>query len=350
MIDHSLELIKMGKTKLNFPFLLNVVPKRRILIIDDDQSYANKLKIFLESNNLEVIISKSGSNGIYNAIVTKPDIILSEIFLPDIDGLTVLEELNKFKTHLNFHFIYMSRYFLSYLVRQAMELGAEDFLIKPIKCEELLKTFAQLTKKENNFNSDSNDKFLDYDAKEIETSNKDNTDSSRDDSAEDYFAAGFRLIDPRKVVINFESLQENEKDELPINAFQIDRKELNEYEKFNFNELTLIIVNLSTGSQKEAISFRDFLFPIISQNPNKILIDLSQIEFMDSAFTGVLVEASKRFKMYNNSEIRLVFDGSRSTINPFIMEWIQKNFKTYDNLNYAVSCFDENCDVQKAVS
>ena len=228
----------------------------------------------------------------------------------------------------------MSYYSLSFFIREAMDLGTEKFLTKPVNSEFLLNVLSQIL---NNVKGTDDDNGIKSDLLNNELSlnaNLPNQNISVNPT-------GFQYVDPNKVKINFNLDDYKLKNNASKDPFSINRNELNDFEKLNFNDLTLIIVNMSIGDQKVAVSFRDFLFPIISQDPKKILIDLSQITYMDSAFTGVLVEASKRFKLYSHEEVKLVLDVKNSSINPFIVEWVIRNFKTYDNINYAVSCLEE---------
>jgi len=287
--------------------------KGKILIIDNDLPFANNLKLFLENNKYKVITSSSGSNGIYNAIVNKPDLILAEVSLPDIDGFTIKQELNRLKPLINSHFIFTSKYSSTYFTHEALELGADGFLMKPLKYEELIDMIeSKFFKNKNVMGYLERAKPMAFDSQSLHMHSGDAT--------------------------------TKEKKETPAgkHALNINRRQLNDYEIFNFNDLTLIIVNLTVGNQKEAVAFRDFLFPIIALKTKKILIDLSQLEQMDSAFTGVLVEASKKFKMYGGGEIKLVLNSDHESLNPFVFDWIQKNFTTYEDLNFAINCVSKN--------
>ncbi len=287
--------------------------KGKILIIDNDLLSANNLKLFLENNKFKVVIADSGNNGIYNTIVNKPDLIFAEISLPDIDGFTIKHELNRLKPLINSHFIFMSKYSSTYFTREAMELGADGFVLKPLKYEEIIDMIeSKILKSKGELGYFERTKPMVFDAQSLHKQ-----------SSEETTKANEEAVSAR-------------------HPFNINRRQLNDYETFNFNDLTLIIVNLTVGNQKEAVVFRDFIFPIIALKTKKILIDLSQLERMDSAFTGVLVETSKRFKMYCGGEIKLVLNRDHETLNPFVFEWIQKNFTTYEDLNFAINSLSKD--------
>ncbi len=339
MSDYTGTTYNTESERLNFLPTSKTIQKTKVLIIDSDSFYAGKIKTFLECNNYEVFHSSSGCNGIYNSIIHKPDIILTEVCLPDVDGFNIQRELNRYKSFIHSKFVYMSSYSLSFFMREAMDLGAEKFLSKPLDYNELLKVLDAISMKEVSTLAKREE---DWNFTEGTLSNNAFIPNEISLSLDDLMQSGFRFVNPNKVEINFKSssssLRESSPEvQVPVDPFSINRDELKDFENFNFGDLTLIIVNKNAANQKEAVAFRDFLFPIISQNPKNVLIDLSQITYLDSAFTGVLVEATKRFKLYSCNEIRLVIDVNNSTINPFIVEWIKRNFKTYDNLNFAVS-------------
>lgn len=67
----------------------------RILIIDDDKDLAELLKVRLEVLGYIVSIANSGRIGLGKARVEKPDLILLDVMLPDLDGYSILRELRK---------------------------------------------------------------------------------------------------------------------------------------------------------------------------------------------------------------------------------------------------------------
>ncbi len=311
------------------------ISQKKILIIDGDSFYAEKLKSFLEFNNYEVILCSTGNIGIYNIIVIKPDIVISEIYLPDIDGISVLKEINKFKSLIKSNFIYMSKYSLGYINNEVMKLGAAEFITKPVNTGELLRKLSGIF-------------YNDACTKEIKPENKSfkilphnvyNDQLNYTGILNSSFTKGPGDNKIKNEEINFGTEDKKSTGTQLPEFLLMDRSEFSRYEKFQFKGLTLILVNLNTGNYNEATNFKDFLFPIISEKPEKLLIDLGNLENMDSAYTGVIVEASKRFKLYGNCQIRLVLDPDHSSINPFILDWLLKNFKTYSNLSDAINLF-----------
>lgn len=69
--------------------------KHRILLVDDDRAIHNLYKLELEEEGYEVIRAWSGTEGIELFDVIKPDIVLLDILMPDIDGMQVLKMMKK---------------------------------------------------------------------------------------------------------------------------------------------------------------------------------------------------------------------------------------------------------------
>ena len=74
------------------------MPKKRILIIDDEVDIASSLKFFLEKTGLyEVRIEQMGQTGIEAATTFKPDLILLDVMMPDMDGGDVAAQIGEDK-------------------------------------------------------------------------------------------------------------------------------------------------------------------------------------------------------------------------------------------------------------
>ena len=106
--------------------------KQKILIIEDNEQNMYMLTYLLESNNYEVFQSFSGSGGIALAHITKPDIILLDIQLPEMDGYEVARELRKNKELTSTPIIAVTSYAMTGDKEKALEAGADGYIEKPI--------------------------------------------------------------------------------------------------------------------------------------------------------------------------------------------------------------------------
>ncbi len=111
---------------------------KTILLIEDDTALRENTAELLELSNYKVITSPNGKVGIAKAKEEKPDIIVCDIMMPEIDGYGVLEALSYDKTTSQIPFIFLSAKTEHKEIRKGMDLGADDYLTKPFEEDELL--------------------------------------------------------------------------------------------------------------------------------------------------------------------------------------------------------------------
>jgi signal transduction histidine kinase len=109
-----------------------------ILIIEDEEGIREVVYDILTTNQFFVITATDGSEGVKLATEHRPDLILCDVAMPVLDGYGVLEQLKKQPTTLTIPFIFLTAKSSVKDLRQGMELGADDYLIKPFTSQELL--------------------------------------------------------------------------------------------------------------------------------------------------------------------------------------------------------------------
>jgi two-component system, OmpR family, response regulator ArlR len=111
----------------------------KILVIDDNKSLLEAIKEVFKEENVAVITATDGETGIEKAIESKPDVIILDLNLPDIDGYKVYRVLKKEKTTSNIPIIFLTGYKITKndIVR-GLEEGACDYIIKPFDNRELI--------------------------------------------------------------------------------------------------------------------------------------------------------------------------------------------------------------------
>ncbi len=110
---------------------------RRILIIDDDFPAGYLIKINLEAEGYEAVLALSGEEGLEKAKTNPPDLITLDVLMPEMDGFEVMEALKKDEA-LNSIPVMMISVVDEVGKRRGMELGAVDYLLKPIDFDNLL--------------------------------------------------------------------------------------------------------------------------------------------------------------------------------------------------------------------
>ncbi len=119
----------------------------KILVVDDDRYISAFMNIILSQGGYEVVSAKDGFECIDKAEKEKPDLILLDFMMPNMDGLTTLASLKKSKETSNIPVIMVTSCDERNNVIRAQENGASDYVVKPIDKALLLERIASTLKK-----------------------------------------------------------------------------------------------------------------------------------------------------------------------------------------------------------
>ena len=119
---------------------------KRILIVDDEESFRHMLSVILIKEGYEVETSPNGEAGLQKAAASAFDQILCDIRMPRMDGLGFLQEIKKSGTEATI--IVMSAYGTVDIAIEAMKLGAYDYISKPFKPDEVILTLRKAEERE----------------------------------------------------------------------------------------------------------------------------------------------------------------------------------------------------------
>src|SRR5690606_6539753 len=111
---------------------------KKILLIEDDTVVRENTAELLELSDFEVITASNGKIGVALAKKEKPDIVVCDIMMPELDGYGVLQALAEDPETMQIPFIFLSARTEHKDIRRGMDLGADDYLTKPFEEEELL--------------------------------------------------------------------------------------------------------------------------------------------------------------------------------------------------------------------
>ncbi len=114
----------------------------KILVIEDEISLREEILDILETEGFDVSGAEDGSAGLQLAKTQQPDLILCDVMMPNTDGYQVLSSLRQHSDTALVPLIFLTAKGTHANVRQGMNLGADDYLIKPFKVEELLEAIA----------------------------------------------------------------------------------------------------------------------------------------------------------------------------------------------------------------
>ena len=108
--------------------------KDRVLVIEDDKSIRNFFRTVLEANNYDVLIATTGAEG-YSMVTSQcPDVVILDLGLPDMDGMTILKNVRQWSS--------MPVLVVSARTHEkdkvaALDAGADDYITKPFGTSEL---------------------------------------------------------------------------------------------------------------------------------------------------------------------------------------------------------------------
>jgi two-component system, OmpR family, KDP operon response regulator KdpE len=111
------------------------MPDERVLIVDDEQSIRRFLRVTLNSQGYSVVEAATGQEGLSNATTQKPDVVILDLGLPDIDGVEVIRLLRQWT---QIPIVILSVRGSEGDKIAALDAGADDYLTKPFGVGELL--------------------------------------------------------------------------------------------------------------------------------------------------------------------------------------------------------------------
>ncbi|MBP7088900.1 MAG: response regulator [Candidatus Omnitrophica bacterium] len=121
---------------------------KKILTIDDEEDLPFFIKANLElTGEYEVVVARSGKEGIKAAIRYKPDLILLDIMMPHMDGYQVLDRLKKSRRTLSIPVIMLTAKGDDESKMKASSLYNEDYIVKPIQIDSLIAKIEEILKR-----------------------------------------------------------------------------------------------------------------------------------------------------------------------------------------------------------
>ncbi|RPI59756.1 MAG: hybrid sensor histidine kinase/response regulator, partial [Ignavibacteriales bacterium] len=123
---------------------------KTVLIVEDEKDLRFNLQEMLESAGYNVLSAINGNEALELTSHIEPDLILSDIRMPDMDGIELLKSLQLNSLTANIPFIFLTAKVEMQDLREGMVLGADDYLMKPYKIDDVLNAInSRLKKKEN---------------------------------------------------------------------------------------------------------------------------------------------------------------------------------------------------------
>ena len=120
-----------------------------ILIVEDDNHIKNLISTTLKVNKYNYLVATTGNEAIMLAVSHKPDIILLDLGLPDMDGVEIIKNVREWS---NIPIIVISARSEDTDKIDALDFGADDYITKPFSVEELLARIRVATRRLNSMN------------------------------------------------------------------------------------------------------------------------------------------------------------------------------------------------------
>lgn len=111
---------------------------KRVLIIEDNEDNLYMLKFILLQNNIKTIEATTGREGYEIALKEKPDLILMDIQLPDINGIEVTKMIRNSEIGSSIPIMAISSYAMLSDKQKAIEAGCNGYISKPIDPENIM--------------------------------------------------------------------------------------------------------------------------------------------------------------------------------------------------------------------
>ena len=112
--------------------------KKKILVIEDEPHISKLVKFILEKNGFEVMQAFVGQEGLQTAKKEKPDLIVLDVMMPNMDGFEAAKKLGGMKETKNIPIIMLSSAAQFKDKMKGIEAGAVDYITKPFDNEELV--------------------------------------------------------------------------------------------------------------------------------------------------------------------------------------------------------------------
>ena len=116
----------------------------RVLVIDDDPAMTDLLRIILSSNQMEVVVVNDGQTGLDKLNKFTPNIIILDLLMPELDGWNVCRKIKQIN---HIPILVLSAVDSPAMIAEALDAGADDYLIKPVTSTSLIAHINSLVKR-----------------------------------------------------------------------------------------------------------------------------------------------------------------------------------------------------------
>jgi len=116
------------------------MPSKNILLVEDNNQNRQDISQILQIENYFIIQAADGYEALKLLDRVKPDLIISDINMPNMDGIQFYKQIRENQNWVTIPFIFLAGQDSLDKIRTGQELGVEDFLLKPIEAENMIRT------------------------------------------------------------------------------------------------------------------------------------------------------------------------------------------------------------------
>ncbi|HRI01103.1 MAG TPA: response regulator [Saprospiraceae bacterium] len=117
---------------------------KKILIVDDDPYILMSLDYLMRVNRFDVLVARNGTEALESINSNKPDLILLDIMMPDVDGYEICNRLKSDPQTKEIKIVFMSARTKPSDIQKGYDLGASLYITKPFSTRDLLKQIKEL--------------------------------------------------------------------------------------------------------------------------------------------------------------------------------------------------------------
>lgn len=124
-------------------------PVQKILVVDDEEPILELLKYNLEKQGYDVRTANDGQLAVDIAKKFHPDLVLLDIMMPNVDGVEACRQLRAMPELINTYIVFLTARAEEYSEVAAFDVGADDYILKPIKPRALMSRISALFRRDN---------------------------------------------------------------------------------------------------------------------------------------------------------------------------------------------------------
>jgi len=126
----------------------------KVLLVEDEQKMALSLKVGLEEQGMVVDLAFNGADGLNKSITNNYDVIVSDIMMPGLSGLEMCKSLRS--QTIETPILFLSALSTTDNKVEGLEIGADDYLVKPFEFKELVARIKTLCRRFNSITTNKN--------------------------------------------------------------------------------------------------------------------------------------------------------------------------------------------------